>query len=183
MNSDPLPPVFTVGHSTRSIDAFVDLLRLGRVEMVVDVRSIPRSRTNPDYNLDRLPATLAERQIGHVQIPELGGLRKASREVPDDVNAFWSNRSFHNYADHALSDEFGRGLERLTELSLSSRCAIMCSEAVWWRCHRRMVADYLLAAGREVFHLMGENRVDPARMTAAARRVGDKLIYPATPNP
>ncbi len=173
-----VPPVHTIGHSTRTITEFVDLLKLGGVEMVVDIRSIPRSRTNPQYNLDTLPGALASWQIGHTQIAELGGLRKKSNTIAPDVNGFWTNQSFHNYADHALSDEFHRGLSRLEELSLERRCAIMCSEAVWWRCHRRIVSDYLLHSGRNVFHMMGPARVEEAVMTKSAVAALDGLIYP-----
>ena len=176
---DSLPPLFTIGHSNRTIDAFVNLLRAASVKIVADIRSVPRSRANPQFNLDRLPAELADRGIEHLAIPGLGGLRPKSRTVPPEVNAFWTNVSFHNYADHALSKEFGRGLSSLLELSRSRRCAIMCAEAVWWRCHRRIVADHLMARGRSVFHLMGENRIEPARMTPSARIDDGKLIYPA----
>ena len=179
MTGTDFPPVFTVGHSTRTIEAFVELLRAGQVETVVDIRSIPRSRTNPQYNLDVLPEHLSGRQIGHMQIRELGGLRKKSLDVPPQVNGFWQNQSFHNYADYALTDEFEQGLDRLLDLGRTRRCAIMCSEAVWWRCHRRIVADYLLLRGRRVCHLMGEARAEPARMTRAARPDGKKLVYPA----
>jgi uncharacterized protein (DUF488 family) len=173
------PPVYTVGHSTRSIAEFVELLKIGRVDLVVDIRSTPRSRTNPQFNLDALPDALAVRQIGHLRIAELGGRRRMSKIVPPEVNGFWTNQSFHNYADYALSDEFRVGLSRLTELSRELRCAIMCSEAVWWRCHRRFVADYLLGNGRNVFHLMGVGRVEAAKMTPAARPDGASLVYPA----
>ena len=131
------PPIYTIGHSTKSIAEFVELLRVGAVQLVADIRSIPRSRTNPQYNLDALPAALAAYQIGHAQILELGGLRKKSTTVPPEVNAFWINQSFHNYADHALSAEFRTGLKQLLTLAADRRCAIMCSEAVWWRCHRK----------------------------------------------
>lgn len=171
-------PVYTIGHSTRTIPEFVELLKVGRVELVVDIRSVPRSRTNPVYNLEILPDELARLNIGHAYIRELGGLRKKSRTVPPDENAFWSNESFHNYADYALSDEFRDGLLRLLELSQAQRCAIMCSEAVWWRCHRRIVADYLLQRGRKVFHLMGRDRMDPATMTKAAVAQGERIVYP-----
>lgn len=172
-------PIFTVGHSTRTIEAFVALLRAGQVETVVNIRSVPRSRTNPHFNPDALAAALAPFQIGHTRIAELGGLRKRSPEVPPEVNGFWTNRSFHNYADYALSPDFRAGLAELEALADERRCAIMCAEAVWWRCHRRIVADYLLAEGREVFHLMGEGRVEPARMTPAAVAAADGLRYPA----
>ena len=178
MTGSPALPVFTIGHSTRTLEEFVDLLRCGPVDMLIDIRSTPRSRTNPQYNLDTLPEALAEWQIGHMRIDELGGRRRRSTTVPPEVNAFWTNQSFHNYADYALSDDFHRGLAQLEALSIERRCAIMCSEAVWWRCHRRFVTDYLLQAGREVFHLMGRDRVEPAKMNPAARPAGSSLVYP-----
>ena len=172
-------PVYTIGHSTRTIAEFVGLLRLREVEMVADIRTVPRSRTNPQYNLDTLPDALAEWQIGHVYIAELGGLRGKSECVPPEINAFWTNQSFHNYADYALSDRFAGGLAKLLELSRDRRCAIMCSEAVWWRCHRRIVADYLLNAGIPVFHLMAPARIEPAKLTESAVPDGSSLLYPA----
>jgi uncharacterized protein (DUF488 family) len=174
------PPVHTIGHSTRSVSGLVDLLRIGEVAMVVDVRNIPRSRTNPQFNLDSLPAALAGYGIGHVRIAELGGLRGRSPTVPPEVNGFWRNRGFHNYADYALSETFDAGLERLLELGVVDRCAIMCAEAVWWRCHRRIIADYLMLRDRTVFHLMDPGRAEPARMTPGAVASGRALTYPAT---
>jgi len=171
-------PVHTVGHSTRTIEAFVGLLRAGGVDMVVDIRTIPRSRTNPQFNPDALGPALAEYQIAHSRIAALGGLRKAAATVPPDVNGWWTNRSFHNYADYALSEAFRAGLAELETFAAERRVAIMCAEAVWWRCHRRIVADYLLAGGRAVFHLMGESRVEPAKLTPAAVRVVEGLVYP-----
>ena len=179
MSGENLLPLFTIGHSTRTIEEFVELLRCGQVDMLVDIRSTPRSRTNPQYNLDSLPASLAEFQIGHVRIDELGGRRPKSKTVPPKVNAFWNNQSFHNYADYALSEDFRKGLDQLRALARVRRCAVMCAEAVWWRCHRRFVADYLLSEGREVFHLMGEDRVDRARINQAARKIAEGLVYPA----
>ncbi|HEY9554818.1 DUF488 family protein [Allosphingosinicella sp.] len=172
-------PFFTIGHSTRSIEAFVDLLRAGEVAMVVDIRTVPRSRTNPQYNLDALPKALAACQIGHTRIEELGGLRSKSTDVPPEVNGWWENQSFHNYADYAMSDEFRRGLAQLVDLGRERRVAMMCSEAVWWRCHRRIVADYLMARGEAVFHLMGNDRVERTRMTVAAHESDGNLVYPA----
>jgi uncharacterized protein (DUF488 family) len=173
------PPIYTVGHSTRSIAEFVDLLKQGQVELVVDIRSTPRSRTNPQFNLDALPNALSAWQIGHTRIAELGGRRTRSKVIPPEVNDFWINQSFHNYADYALSDEFRAGFSRLIELANERRCAIMCSEAVWWRCHRRFVADYLIHDGWDVFHLMGVARVDVATLNPAARAEGASLVYPA----
>ena len=145
----------------------------------MDVRTIPRSRTNPQYNGDMLPDSLARWQIGYQRIEELGGLRGRSAAVDPAMNGWWTNRSFHNYADYALSEVFLSGIEQLEALAQERRIAVMCSEAVWWRCHRRIIADYLLSRGREVFHLMGPGKVDPASMTPAARRRGKHLVYPS----
>jgi uncharacterized protein (DUF488 family) len=173
------PPVFTIGHSTRSIPEFVALLRVGGVREVVDIRTIPRSRTNPQYNLDRLPEELAAFQVGHRYLAALGGLRKKTPGVAPEVNALWRNQSFHNYADYALTAPFRAGLVELLGLAAERRCAIMCSEAVWWRCHRRIVADYLLVEGREVLHLMGPGKAEPARLTPGAVPADGALTYPA----
>ncbi len=172
-------PVFTVGHSTRTIPEFVDLLRPAGVDLVVDVRTVPRSRTNPQFNLDRLGEELSAYQIGHCRIDSLGGLRKRSFDVPGELNGYWQNQSFHNYADYALSDEFASGLAQLIEVAESRTPAIMCAEAVWWRCHRRIIADYMLQRGWDVVHLMGAGRAQPAKMTPGARERDGRLVYPA----
>src|SRR5216683_3633027 len=170
---------YTIGHSTRPIAEFVDLLRLAEVGIVADVRTLPRSRTNPQYNGDALPGALAQLQIAYEHMPTLGGLRKA-QDVAPEINAFWRVQSFHNFADYALSEPFRRGLARLRALGRERRCAIMCAEAVWWRCHRRIIADYLLAAGESVGHIMAPHEVEPAQMTAGAQRTpAGSLIYPA----
>ncbi|MAL03240.1 MAG: DNA repair protein [Arenimonas sp.] len=174
-------PFFTIGHSTRTIEEFAGLLRAADVELVADIRTVPRSRTNPQFNADSLPQSLAPFGIGYELIPALGGLRGKARTIAPEVNGFWENRSFHNYADHALSDAFDEGLGRLVELGRANRCAMMCSEAVWWRCHRRIVADYLLARGENVLHLMGKDRIEPAKMTPGARAMPDGTVtYPAS---
>ncbi|WP_155264696.1 DUF488 family protein [Sphingomonas segetis] len=171
--------MFTIGHSTRTIPEFVEVLRTGAVELVIDVRTVPRSRTNPQYNFDVLPDELRPWQLTYERIAELGGLRGRSKSVPPEVNGFWQNRSFHNYADYALSDEFGCALERLLSIASERRTAIMCAEAVWWRCHRRIIADYVLTRGRSVFHLMGEGRQEPAKLTPTAKERDGHLVYPA----
>ena len=171
-------PVFTIGHSTRTIADFVTLLRAGEVRLVVDIRRIPHSRANPQYDSDVLPAELARDQIGYIRIAELGGLRKKDH-TPPDINGFWTNQSFHNYADYALSEEFWRGFDHLLRVSAQQRTAIMCAEAVWWRCHRRIVADYLINAGRAVYHLMGTDEIHPAILSEGAVRAGNRLDYPA----
>ena len=171
----------TIGHSNRTPEEFTDILRTAEVGLVVDVRSFPRSRSNPDYNTETLPEHLAEYQIGYRHIPALGGRRKLQPEVPDALNGRWRNRSFHNYADYALSPEFGSALAELVGTGRSRRLAIMCSEAVWWRCHRRIITDYLLFDGQEVVHLMGNGREDPAKVTPGAERTAEgKVVYPAS---
>jgi uncharacterized protein (DUF488 family) len=172
-------PFFTIGHSTRTIDEFVSLLRAAAVTQVADVRTVPRSRTNPQYNREVLGETLSAFQIGYEHIASLGGLR--GKRFPEDKspNTFWENQSFRNYADHALSDEFREGLSRLRLLGSLQRTAFMCAEAVWWRCHRRIITDYLLAAGEQVFHILDPDHIEPASITPAARSDGEGgLIYP-----
>ncbi len=171
----------TVGHSNRSLAEFAAILQQAGVQMVADVRSFPRSRSNPAFNIDSLPDALSPYQIGYRHFPDLGGRRKMQRDVPDRVNAFWRNRSFHNYADYALSDEFTQAFAALVELGQHSLIAIMCSEAVWWRCHRRIIADYLLLNGHAVIHLMGNGREDQATPTPEAERTAEeRVVYPAT---
>ena len=174
------PAFFTIGHSTRSAADFIDLLRTSAVGMVVDVRHIPRSRTNPQFNADVLPITLAEFQIGYTHVAELGGLRPRIAGIPTDRNAYWSNKSFRNYADYATTDDFRRGFAELLTLGAEKPVAIMCAEAVWWRCHRRIIADYLMSQGNPVWHILGHNHVDPASQTPAVVRLPDAtLSYPA----
>ena len=173
------PQVYTIGHSTRPVAEFVQLLEAAGVALVIDVRSIRRSRTNPQYDAETLPGSLAEFRIGYTSIPELGGLRPRQKSVPPRVNGYWQNRSFHNYADFAMSEEFEAGLRRLLKLSEDRSCALMCAEAVWWRCHRRIIADYLLRRGRVVLHLMEKGRIEPASMTPAALVQGNVLAYPS----
>jgi uncharacterized protein (DUF488 family) len=173
-------PFFTIGHSTRPVSQFVDLLKAAQIDLVADVRTVPRSRTNPQYNYDAFPETLAPFAIAYEHIAALGGLRARTRDVSANLNGFWENQSFHNYADYALSQPFRQGLDRLRALGLERRCAIMCAEAVWWRCHRRIIADYLLADGETVFHILSADRIEPAHMTQAARRRADgSLVYAA----
>jgi uncharacterized protein (DUF488 family) len=173
-------PFYTIGHSNRSFGDFVDLLRSAGVTLVVDVRTVPRSRANPQYNRDVLPEALAAFEIGYEHIASLGGLRGRARDVPGDVNAFWQNESFHNYADYAMSEGFRRGLTRLRELGQTRCCAAMCAEALWWRCHRRIIADYLIAAGETVFHIVGRGHIERADQTSVARAGSDGvLVYPA----
>ena len=171
-------PFFTIGHSTLTIVAFADALQKAEVGLVADIRTVPRSRTNPQFNADSLPDSLAGFQIGYALLPALGGLRGRSKTVPPETNALWRNASFHNYADYALGDDFRAGLDDLIALGRERRTAMMCAEAVWWRCHRRIVADHLIARGEEVFHIIGD-RIEPATLTPGARVAGDRVTYPA----
>jgi uncharacterized protein (DUF488 family) len=172
-------PFFTIGHSTRSIEEFMALLKDSQVELLVDVRTVPRSRANPQFNHDMLAASLAAEGVAYEHLASLGGLRGIQRGMSPETNAFWNNVSFHNYADYALSEDFGAGLRNLDKLGKTARSAVMCAEAVWWRCHRRIIADYLIAAGEDVFHILGPGHIESARMTPAAR-VGQNgtLTYP-----
>src|SRR4051794_4745122 len=171
---------FTIGHSNRRIEEFVALLRASRVRLLVDVRTVPHSRANPQFNADELAGSVSDRQLRYHRIAALGGLRGRKRDVPEDVNAWWQNQSFHNYADYAMSAEFRTGLRELRELGHAMPCAVMCAEAVWWRCHRRIISDYLLAAGEAVFHILGANHVEPAEISTAAKPGPDgSLTYPA----
>jgi len=173
-------PFYTIGHGTRPLAEFVELLQSVEVTLLVDVRTVPRSRTNPQYNRDDLPASLAPFGVGYEHVAALGGLRGRARNVPASVNAFWQNDSFHNYADYAMSAAFREGLQHLRRRGRSQACAIMCAETVWWRCHRRIITDYLLASGETVFHVLGAGHVEAAAMTEAARKQADgSLVYPA----
>jgi uncharacterized protein (DUF488 family) len=172
-------PFFTIGHSTRPLGEFVDLLEEAEATTLVDVRTVPRSRTNPQFNRDTLPEALAHHQISYEHVAELGGLRKKHGVAPE-VNGFWRVQSFHNFADYALTESFRAGLTRLRTLGHERRCAIMCAEAVWWRCHRRIIADYLIVAGERVLHILGPDKIEPAHLTEAAHPQPDgSVTYPA----
>lgn len=173
-------PFFTIGHSTRSIDEFVNLLKEAQVEVLVDVRAIPRSRRYPHFNKEALPDALQDVQIGYEHMSELGGRRGKQPAAEPSPNAFWTNDGFRNYADYAMGPEFRTALARLRDLGHRQRGAIMCAEAVWWRCHRRIITDYLISAGEAVFHILGPGHIEPAKHTEAAHRQEDgTLIYPS----
>ena len=172
-------PYYTIGHSTRTIPEFVTLLQEAGIELLVNVRTVPRSRMNPQFNKEALPGSLAEHGIGYEHIAELGGLRGRRRTDQPSPNGYWENDSFRNYADHALSDAFQSGLARLVMLGGERTTALMCAEAVWWRCHRRIIADYLLAAGHAVFHILGAGHIDRASLSLGARIVDEGVVYPA----
>jgi uncharacterized protein (DUF488 family) len=174
----PLPPVFGIGHSTHALDAFVARLQAHAIDCVVDVRRLPGSRRHPQYDGPALAASLAPLGIGYLHLAALGGRRGRSLPAGTSPNGFWQNASFRRYADYAMGEDFQAGLAQLLELSAQQRCTLMCAEVLWWRCHRRIIADYLLAAGRTVCHILGDGRAEPATMTPAARRAGGHLVYP-----
>lgn len=174
-------PLLTIGHSNRGIDDFLAVLVDAGVECVIDVRTFPRSRTNPQFNIDVLPGALAAIGVGYEYLQELGGRRRKSKDVDPAVNAFWRVSSFHNYADHAMSDTFRASFRRMLALAGTRRCAAMCSEVLWWRCHRRIIADHALAAGREVVHVFDIGKAEPARLTPGAVVHDDGIVtYPAS---
>ena len=172
---------YTVGHSTRSIEEFVALLQSAGVGALADVRRIPRSGTNPQFNLGNIEPPLATAGISYRHIAELGGLRSRSKQQTESPNTFWENSSFRNYADYAATEPFREAFNLLCDIGRTQNCAIMCAEAVWWRCHRRIITDYLLAADRDVWHILAKDHVEPARITPAARPgPHGALIYPFT---
>jgi uncharacterized protein (DUF488 family) len=172
--------LYTVGHSTRSADELVDVLLAAGVARLVDVRTVPRSRTNPQFNAEVMPATLAEVGLDYVRVPALGGLRGRVKGTAPETNAGWEKASFHNYADHALTPAFREGLAALLAIATRQTCAIMCAEAVWWRCHRRIITDHVLAHGMPVIHLFTPTKREPASLTPFAVVHADHSVtYPA----
>jgi uncharacterized protein (DUF488 family) len=172
-------PFYTIGHSTRSVPELAHPLREAGADLVVDVRTVPRSRANPQFNADTLPQALAAHRIGYRHVRKLGGLRGRPKDRAPSRNAFWNNRAFRNYADYAATPAFREGMAELRDLGRAHACAVMCAEAVWWRCHRRIVTDHLLAGGDAVFHIMGPGRIERASMNPAAIQEPDgTLVYP-----
>ncbi len=173
-------PFFTIGHSTRTIDEFLALVQESRVESVVDVRRLPGSKRHPQFDQDALASSLRTAGIAYHRAEGLTGRRPVSRDAPFETNAWWQNRSFHNYADHALSADFGQALDELRAEGRERRVTVMCSESVWWRCHRRIIADHLLARDEAVRHILGPGHVDPAELSAGAVvRADGTVTYPA----
>jgi len=173
-------PLFTIGHSDHTFDEFGRMLRENGIRTIVDVRKLTGSRKHPQFNDDALEETLPAFGAEYRRIEELGGRRNRSRTVDASVNAMWRNQSFHNYADWALSDEFRNGINRLLTWGEQAPTAVMCSEAVWWRCHRRIIADHLLARGESVFHILSATRTDAASLTPGAVTAPDgEVTYPA----
>jgi uncharacterized protein (DUF488 family) len=172
--------VWTIGHSTHPFDAFTALLDAHGIAHVADVRTVPRSRRHPQFQTAALAQELPARGIGYTHLADLGGWRRTDPASPNDG---WRNLSFRGYADYALSDEFADGLAQLRALAAASRTAMMCSEALWWRCHRRLIADHLVVAVDTVCHIDSTGRVSAHVLTpfAAVDRDG-RITYPAPPD-
>jgi uncharacterized protein (DUF488 family) len=173
--------IWTVGHSTHSADAFAALLAAHEIEQVADVRTVPKSRRHPHFHTEALARDLAARGVAYAHLPRLGGWRPARSDSP---NGAWRNPSFRGYADYAMSEAFAAGLAQLRELAATRRTAMMCSEALWWRCHRRLIADRLVAAGDTVCHISSDARGSPHGLTSFAVVGPDRQItYPRSAQP
>jgi uncharacterized protein (DUF488 family) len=167
--------LWTIGHSTRKIDQFTSLLEENGIKLVVDVRSLPGSKRYPQFNKKALAESLREHGIRYEHLPELGGRRKSR---PDSRNTAWRNASFRGYADYMETEEFHKGVRRLLDLANDiGPTAIMCAEAVWWRCHRGLISDYMKADGVDVIHIVDANKTEPHPYTSAARMVDGALSY------
>lgn len=169
---------FTIGHSSRPLPDFLSLLAESEVRCIVDVRSQPGSRAFPQYNAEALADSLAQASVAYMHAPALGGRQRRSLPADDLRNAMWRNKSFRYYADYALSPVFAKALDELELQAREHRCAVMCAEAVWWRCHRRIITDHLLARGHHVFHIMAPGKVTAATLTPGARVSDGVVTYP-----
>lgn len=177
---EPSALVLTIGHSTRTIEEFIGLLQAHGATSLVDVRTVPRSRHNPQFNRETLPDALRAANIGYVHMPELGGLRRPAR---DSLNTGWRNASFRGYADHMQTREFAAAIDRLLELAKHDRLVLMCAEAVPWRCHRSLIADALLVRGVRCDDIMSATRRQSHGLTPFAQVRGTQITYPAGKSP
>ncbi|MXV38480.1 DUF488 family protein [Flavobacteriaceae bacterium Ap0902] len=166
--------IYTIGHSNLPIEKFTEMLEVFGIDTLIDVRSMPGSRKYPQFNQDILKKSLAKIGITYYHFKSLGGRRKVQKE---SINTLWRNKSFQAYADYMHADEFAKGLDELKELATHHTCAIMCAEAVWWRCHRSMISDVLKVQDWEVLHIMGANKVTEHPYTSPARIVNGKVSY------
>jgi uncharacterized protein (DUF488 family) len=173
--SEPSLVVCTIGHATRTVEAFEEMLRAREVSCVADVRTVPRSRKNPQFNQDTLPNALRAAGIEYAHLPRLGGLRRARADSP---NKAWHNLSFRGYADYMDTPEFAAGLDELLALARQRRTALMCAESVPWRCHRSLIADALVIRGVSVEHILPAGRLETHRLTPWARVEGLRITYP-----
>lgn len=166
--------IYTIGHSNRELDEFIELLKNNQIEVLIDVRKLPGSATYPHFNQDQLSISLRSADILYVHLSELGGRRKQNK---DSINTIWKNKSFQAYADYMATAEFHKGIDMLLAHANTKRVAIMCSEAVWWRCHRALIADYLKSIGKDVYHIMSASSLQLHPFTSAARIREGNLFY------
>lgn len=170
-------PIFTIGHSTRPLEEFIDMLQGHAIDRLADIRTIPRSRHNPQFNIDTLPAALSSAGIAYIHIPGLGGLRPKKAH---SVNTGWRNASFRAYADYMQTEEFTNHLEQLIGMNQDARIALMCAEAVPWRCHRSLAADALLVRGILAEEIVSAKKCEPHKLTPFAHVEGTHLTYPSS---
>src|SRR5438034_9393332 len=167
--------IWTIGHSTRKIEVFISLLEENGIKLLADVRSLPGSKRYPQFNKETFAESLNAHGIRYEHFPELGGRRKSK---PDSRNTAWRNASFRGYADYMETEEFRKGIQRLLHLTNEvGETAIMCAEAVWWRCHRSLISDYLKTRGMEVMHILDAHKAEPHPFTSAARIINGTLSY------
>ena len=166
--------IWTIGHSTRDFSEFVELLKKNSIEVLVDVRSMPGSRKFPHFDKEQLELHLPEHGIQYVHSTDLGGRRKGKK---DSVHTAWRNASFRAYADYMETDDFGKALDHLKGLAAESSICMMCSEAVWWRCHRSMISDILKVQKWRVWHILSSTKVEPHPYTSAAVIKDGRLMY------
>jgi uncharacterized protein (DUF488 family) len=168
--------IYTIGHSTRSMEEFITLLQANRVKVLADVRTVPKSRSNPQFNRDTLPQSLEEVEIEYTYFPELGGWRRS--KLVDSPNAGWRSPAFKNYADYMLTEKFEAGIHRIIATALERPTAIMCAEVLPWRCHRNLISDALTVRGFGVKHIMGKTSVHEHLLTSWAVVSGTSVTYP-----
>ena len=174
MNKLETHTIYSIGHSTRSLDEFLNMLRSFDIKILTDIRSLPGSRRFPQYNMENLKTSLEEIGVQYIHLADLGGRRKVKK---DSKNNLWNNNSFRGYADYMETEEFENAIVKLEHIALEQPTAYMCAEAVWWRCHRSMVSDYLKAKGWAVLHIMATGKVQEHKYTSPARIVDGNVFY------
>ena len=167
-------PIYTIGHSTRDLETFISMIQYFSITALVDIRRFPGSRKYPHFNKENLAASLSKAGISYTHLEDLGGRRKVQK---NSKNSRWRNESFQGYADYMETEAFKKAAEKLEAIALKQPTAYMCAEAVWWRCHRSMVSDYLKAKGWKVLHIMGDGKADEHPYTSPARVVGNQVFY------
>jgi uncharacterized protein (DUF488 family) len=180
MNNGCRKAIFTIGHSNRSLEDFVGLLEANKIELLADVRTVPKSRTNPQFNQDTLPQSLEQASIRYVHFSELGGWRRSTFE--NSPNTGWRTPAFKNYADYMISEQFQAGIQRLISAAARLCTAIMCAEAVPWRCHRTLISDALTVRGLHVMHIVSKTKVYEHSLPPWAEVAGVSITYPASRN-